>query len=154
MLLLLLQLRHSQIKNELSWGLAAFTVESSSDLEAMRTALKDDIDYFEADLIGFTSIRALHDAAGHGPDNEFHIPYRALLSTQAVKMENTKGKAAKTLLMANTCMSGGEVDWSCIQEKVSIPDNASGHRLQLIDSTVIGACGMAHQHARSVPPLS
>jgi hypothetical protein len=157
LLLLLLQLRHSERQNELSWGLAAFTVESSSDLQAMRTALKDDIDYFESDLVGFTSIRALHDAAGHGHDNEYNIPYRALLDTQVVKNNTPKGNSVqqpkpapkpKAPLLGSTCMSGGEVDWSCIQAQVSIIADASGRcsgclRLALSESTEVVAQLMA-----------
>lgn len=34
--------------NSVSWGLLTFTVQSPLDLDAMRTALSDSIDYFEA----------------------------------------------------------------------------------------------------------
>lgn len=112
----MLQLRHKQRKDELTWGLAAFTVESSSDLEAMRMALKDDIDYFESDLVGFTSIRALHDAAGQ--DNEYNIPYRALLDTQAIQAVTSSDKTVtqtKTPFLGSTCMDQSEDRWSCFQ---------------------------------------
>jgi hypothetical protein len=52
------------------------TVESQDDLKAMRDALKDYITFFEADLTGFTTIRALRDAASQGIGSE--IEYRAL----------------------------------------------------------------------------
>jgi hypothetical protein len=138
----MLQLRHKVRKDELTWGLAAFTVDSPADLEAMRTALKDDIDYFESDLVGFTSIRALHDAAGR--DNEYNIPNRALLETQETPVDTpkivaatkTKAKpAANTPFLGSTCMDGGEVDWNCFQGKV-----------RALENTGIGCNILATQH--------
>lgn len=72
----LLQLRRSTNSSSLSWGLMTLTVVSQDDLEAMREALKDYITFFEADLTGFTTIRALRDAASKGIGSD--IEYRTL----------------------------------------------------------------------------
>lgn len=69
-------MRTSTTNSSLSWGLMTLTVDSQDDLEAMREALKDYITFFEADLTGFTTIRALRDAASKGIGSG--IEYRVL----------------------------------------------------------------------------
>lgn len=56
--------------------MVTFTVQSPDDLKAMREALKNHLQWIEADLTGFTSIRALHEATSR--IGGFDIEYRQL----------------------------------------------------------------------------
>lgn len=59
----------------LSWGLVTFTVQKPADLDAMRSALGSQVAFFEADLTGFTTTRALRQAASSR--QEHNIPFQS-----------------------------------------------------------------------------
>lgn len=96
-----MQLRHKQRTNELGWNLAAFTVASPADLNVMRSELKDYIDYFESDLIGFTTIRDLQEAATNF--KVYDIPHRAMRESP---------EQNETTPTISECQAG---DYACLQ---------------------------------------
>lgn len=50
----------------LGWQLATVTLDGQGDLDSMRRQLADKLEYLEADLTAFTSVRALRVAAQGG----------------------------------------------------------------------------------------
>lgn len=75
-----------------------FNVTSAADLDSMRRTLGDLIDYIEADLTGFTSIRALQEAAADG---------RAIRSIQVGDVESIPGQNVD-----NPCLKKDHSSWT------------------------------------------
>jgi hypothetical protein len=92
-----------------------FSVNSKADLDSMRTALGNMIEYMEADLTAFTSIRAFTEAAGTGANRDIapaevavmeNVPVLPDLKLQGASMEQFNKLLQQSTTGKDTTMQG------------------------------------------------